>query len=170
MAPHDQIEAQRRAMALFRNTYINSLPALGRLRTLQNAIDRAAVASAAGGERSQAQIIADCEAAYAELLADIERKRAAEEAARIEAAKPKCAGCRWHKPTYLRGCCHQPLVKGVGDAPEAYDGDYWGRTGKAKLCGSEKALWEPKLSRWEKIFDWVDEKCNYVLAYLRAMG
>lgn len=34
----------------------------------------------------------------------------------------------------------------------------------------EKALREPKLSRWEKIFDWVEEKCNYVLAYLRTMG
>lgn len=124
------------------------------------------------GGRTQEQIIADCEAAYAELLAGIERKRAAEEAARIEAAKPKCAGCRWHKrkPTYLKGYCHQPLVKGIGAAPEAYDGDYWGRTGKAKLCGPEKALWEPKLRWWEKIFDWVEEKCNYVLAYLRAMG
>lgn len=34
----------------------------------------------------------------------------------------------------------------------------------------EKALWEPKLRWWEKIFDWVEEKCNYVLAYLRTMG
>ena len=45
-----------------------------------------------------------------------------------------------------------------------------GRTGKAKLCGPEKALWEPKRRWWEKIFDWVEEKCNYVLAYLRTMG
>lgn len=74
MTPHDQIEAQRRAMRLYERTYINSRPVLGRM------------------------------------------------------------------------------------------------TGKAKLCGPEKALWEPKLSRWEKIFDWVEEKCNYVLAYLRAMG
>jgi len=170
VAPHDQIEAQRRAMALFKNTYINSRPVLGGMQTLQNAIDRAAVASAAGGERTQEQIIADCEAAYAELLADIERRRAAEEAARIEAAKPRCVGCRWHKPAYLNGYCHQPLVKGVGGAPDAYDSPYWGRQGKAKLCGPERALWEPKLRWWEKIFDWVEEKCNYVLAYLRAMG
>lgn len=170
MAPHDQIEAQRRAVDLFRNMYINSPPGLGRLQALQNAIDRAAVASAAGGERTQEQIIADCEAAYAKLLADIERKRAAEDAARIDAAKPRCVGCRWHKPTYPGATCHQPLVKGVGAAPEAYDTAYWGRQGKAKLCGPEKALWEPKLRWWEKIFDWVEEKCNYLLAYLRAMG
>lgn len=170
MAPHDQAKAQWRAMALYQSTYINSLPGLGRLQALQNAIDRAAVAPASRTERSQAEIIADCEAAYAELLADIERKRAAEEAARIEAAKPRCVGCRWHKPTYLGVTCHHPLVKGVGAAPEAYDADYWGRNGKAKLCGPEKALWEPKLRWWEKIFDWVEEKCNYLLAYLRAMG
>lgn len=187
MTPHDQIEAQRRSRGL----YANAGPMLDPYCQLQNsnaeitklaaALRNAALRDAyhAGGyvlkgeqpsgERTQEQIIADCEAAYAELLADIDRKRAAEEAVRIEAAKPKCAGCRWHKPAYLKGYCHQPLVKGVGAAPEAYD-DYWGRQGKAKLCGPEKALWEPKLRWWEKIFDWVEEKCNYVLAYLRAMG
>lgn len=165
----DQLEAQRRAEDLFRNVYINSLPGLGRLQAPQNALDRAAVSRAPEGERAQEQIIADCEAAYAELLADIERKRAAEDAAQIEAEKPKCVACLWHTAMYPSGVCRHPLVKGLGASHEAYDHGYWGRNGKAKLCGPEKALWEPKLRLWEKIFDWVEEKCNYLLARLRNL-
>lgn len=167
---HDQLAAQRLPLdAQMQNGNARIAALAAALRNAHRTGGYVPKDEQPSGERTQEQIIADCEAAYAELLADIERKRTAEDAARIEAAKPKCAGCRWHKPTYPGATCHQPLVKGVGAAPEAYDGGYWGRQGKAKLCGPEKALWEPKLRWWEKIFDWAEEKCNYLLARLRDL-
>lgn len=114
------------------------------------------------GERTQEQIIADCEAAYAKLLDDAEEHKRAEEQARIEAAKPKCAGCRWHEYDLHSGLCTQPLVKGLGATPKAYDGGRFstGRYGKAKLCGPEKALWEPKLNLWQRLWNLCKNICN----------
>jgi hypothetical protein len=91
--------------------------------------------------RSQAQIVAECEARYAEM--------------QREAAKPErqfpCYTCVHGGGTR----CRNPLIIGVERKSVAV----WDQTHPldARLCGPEKALWEPQQSWWQRLIDWVLE-------------
>lgn len=91
-------------------------------------------------ERSQEEIIAQCEARLRILEREAERRGA-------EAAKPKCRDCRWvldrNRGVFMK--CREPLIVGFGDPVYAYDADAGGRR-LCSLCGPEKALWQPRRS------------------------
>lgn len=88
--------------------------------------------------RTHEQILAECQARYDEMES--------------EAAKPElqfpCSTCRWAvQGDWLS--CRQPLVTGIAGKPV----DNW----DARLCGPEKALWEPRQSLWSRLFDWLEQ-------------
>lgn len=94
-------------------------------------------------QRTPEQIMEQLEARYAEM------KR--------EAENPKmmfpCKTCRWVYGSENFPRCTQPLVVGFSrEKKSAMDGDWI--IPDATLCGPEKALWEPKLTRWQKLRDW----------------
>jgi len=101
------------------------------------------------GHRTPEQIRAQLEAR----LAQMER-----EAALPSRAMP-CAACEWFKPNndhwkspeYRNKYryCAQPLVIGFGKAPT-----YGLENQDVSLCGPEKALWEPRLTFWQRIIAW----------------
>ena len=71
-----------------------------------------------------------------------------------EAVKPEkmlpCSACRWVDGAW----CKQPLVIGLECSPDLN----WDRhhdTKAAKLCGPEKALWEPRRTILQRIADWM---------------
>lgn len=80
--------------------------------------------------RTQEEVVAQCEARYAEIVAEAEKPE----------RKWPCGSCRWRD--YM--LCAHPLIKG-------HDGGKWNwdthRDKHALLCGPEKALWEAKPSR-----------------------
>lgn len=90
-------------------------------------------------ERTQEDIVAQCEARLRALEREAEWRKA-------EDAKPKCRTCGWcTKPGRsfnIFAQCREPLVKGFGDPPYAYDTCGMGRRASS-LCGPEKALWKP---------------------------
>ena len=93
------------------------------------------------GHRTPEQIREQLEARMAEL----ER----------EAQKPEClypcVSCRWHKNPALYDRCYQPLVVG-------FDRDGYVFTHSidaVRLCGTEKALWEPKQPYWQRFTEWL---------------
>ncbi|MGL5736199.1 MAG: hypothetical protein ACRCYS_15145 [Beijerinckiaceae bacterium] len=95
--------------------------------------------------RTQEQIVAQCEARMAEL----------EQTAASPQMKFPCATCRW-ADKFKAAWCHHPLVKGFGE--EFHMGmDRSGLPHKRypPLCGPEKALWEPKLSLWQRLLNWL---------------
>lgn len=83
--------------------------------------------------RTQAEIVAQLEARYAQMEAELESP----------AMKWPCATCRW-ADKFEAAWCHQPLVRGLGE--KVHMG--MGATDRGKiiprLCGPEKALWEPR--------------------------
>jgi hypothetical protein len=95
------------------------------------------------GHRTPEEIQAQLEARYAEMEAEAERM--------AKAALTACSTCRWRHGAF----CKQPLVTGV--KPKAIlTVDAWKPKGdEAYLCGPEKALWEPKLTRWQKFMEWM---------------
>lgn len=93
--------------------------------------------------RSDAQITADLRAAY--------------EAMEVEAKKPSrkypCVECRWNRGGEI-GKCHNPLVKQFRKPDWNYDRAERRRyvsITDSRLCGPEKALWQPKLTLCERI-------------------
>jgi len=100
--------------------------------------------------RTQEEILAQCEARYREL------ERRAEAIKKLE-AQPKCVDCRWAKSEYLGHSCNQPLIKGFDErGPACFDSASYGKH-RTALCGPEKALWEPKLSLPQRLWDWLVE-------------
>jgi hypothetical protein len=112
--------------------------------------------------RTREQIVADCEKRFEELRAEKERRD----------GDPRhihpCATCRWAKGDYKPELCTEPLVKGFGE-PHAFrqyaisaeeymrtwqdgEGRIWNFP---KLCGPEKALWQPKPTWWQRIIEWL---------------
>lgn len=92
--------------------------------------------------RTQEQIVAQCEARYAEL----EKER--------EARRYTCANCRWssHDARY----CNEPLVKGFDTRVWSYDNRFCVVDNTAiTLCGPERALWARRLRWWERAFLWL---------------
>jgi len=94
------------------------------------------------GHRTPEQIREQVEARYAEMEREINSP----------AMQFPCKSCRWaaYGPGY-HDCIH-PLVMGIKHV-RARAMDDWVRP-DATLCGIEKALWEPKLSIWQRIVDW----------------
>ena len=89
--------------------------------------------------RTREQILAECQARYAEM----ER-----EAAMPERQFP-CSTC-----TYGGGTrCRNPLIIGIERKSVAV----WDQTHplEARLCGPEKALWEPRRPWWQRLIDWI---------------
>lgn len=103
--------------------------------------------------RTQDEIVSQCEARVRELEAQAEDKRAR---TTPDPEKPFCSTCKWLEGAtsgfhfnYSR--CHEPLIKGFGEAPYIYDArDGSGRRDCA-LCGPEKALWQPRPSTLRRV-------------------
>ena len=88
--------------------------------------------------RTQAEIIAQLEARYAEMEAE----------ANSPAKLYPCKACRFSNGNR----CENALVKGLGKQP-ALNADYWEYD---HLCGPEKALWEPKPpTLWQRLKVWI---------------
>jgi len=90
--------------------------------------------------RTPEQIMAQLEARLAEMERD---------AAKPERVFP-CSACRWLDG---RTRCKQPLVIGLGTWE--LNAEYGGEWRHAKLCGPEKALWEPRRTILQRIADWI---------------
>jgi len=93
--------------------------------------------------RTQAQIIAECEAAYEKLKQEVSRR---DQNAKAEAEKPfnarPCRTCAYGKVgTWVR--CRHPLIKGLR-ADAGYVDTLSEIKRNAPLCGEEKALWEQR--------------------------
>lgn len=116
-------------------------------------------------ERTQEEIEAQLLARYRELQ---------EQAAKIEAQEAaerqrlKCSECRWacngQNKFDRRGIyCRNALLTGFeGPQPnvDRVEQSYTGRYSlypKTRLCGPEKALWEPIPTRWQQLVEWLGE-------------
>lgn len=103
--------------------------------------------------RTQEQIVADCEA----------RMRQLEQEYELMKNRRVCSDCQWYREidhdgyhwygSYykkLYATCHEPLVKGFRQ--------HGIRVNQNPMpCGKERALWQPKLSVWQKfvqLFGW----------------
>lgn len=108
--------------------------------------------------RTREQIIADCERRFAELQEEAERRKVD-----LRLTHP-CETCRWQK--YQR--CEEPLVKAFGKGhrlipymPSVEERKSLWRDDKGlgwdfpTLCGPEKALWQPKLTIWQRIWQFL---------------
>lgn len=107
--------------------------------------------------RTPEEIQAQLEARYAEMEAEAERM--------AKAALTACSACRWGD----RGWCKNPLVIGIKQNA-SLNADYNGKTQHAVLCGREKALWEPKLTRWQKFIEWLHRVIDRLEAPLALTG
>ena len=89
--------------------------------------------------RTPEQIQEQLEARYAEMVEEAKLKE--------KAALTACSICRWSDGAW----CRNPLVIGIEQKSEliADRGEL-----HAKLCGPEKALFEPKRTRWQRFVDW----------------
>lgn len=117
--------------------------------------------------RTREQIVADCEKRFAELRAEKERR---DNDPRL---RTPCASCRFATMTanahLIDWYCHEPLVVGFGK--EHHVGTAWrssfpvqvwkdtagNRWDFPRLCGPEKALWQPKtpkLATWQRVKQW----------------
>jgi hypothetical protein len=93
--------------------------------------------------RTPEEIMAQLEARYAEL----------ERQAQSPEMTMPCKDCRWMHGRQEMPYCRQPLVQGFsGREKRAVDGGWLGTD--ATLCGPEKALWEPRLSWWQRFVEW----------------
>ena len=100
--------------------------------------------------RTREQIMADLEARYAEME---------QEAARPERMYP-CKTCRWESD--FGTTCSQPLVMGMDALPIKNPPWTQNEESALRLCGPEKALWEPtpvRLTLWQRIINFFRE-CN----------
>lgn len=115
--------------------------------------------------RSREQIIADCEARFQELQAEKERRDA------DRRITHPCTTCRFITKGYSRKCV-EPLVKGFGDGHtlkgfhlpaeqwvELWKDDEGDRWDFPKLCGPEKALWQPieRKTCWQRFLEWLGD-------------
>lgn len=133
---------------------------------------RAAEQDEVRGGRTQEEIEAQLLARYRELQTEAERRRAAEEAERL---RLKCSKCRWAvaadgSRSAERGIniyCSNALIRGFGEPKpnadrieymERYRNGGYSLYPHVKLCGPEKALWEPIPSRWRRLLGWLSEK------------
>lgn len=120
-------------------------------------IDHSPSTSTPKGHRTPEQITAQLEARYRELGEQAKRHA---ERAKLQG----CESCRWfrlntrewvsdnNRRIYAR--CVEPLMKGFDEEPHK---SLEFRQLDLSLCGPEKALWQPKLSWWQKIWDWFVE-------------
>lgn len=99
--------------------------------------------------RTHEQIVADCEARFEELQREKERRD------NDPLIQRPCKTCRWS----IKTRCKEPLVKGFDNyTPPNVDwqlklGTLSNNWPTVKLCGLEKALWQPvpkPLTRWQK--------------------
>lgn len=113
------------------------------------------------GHRTREEIMAQLEARYAELEAEKARR---DVAPRLNFP---CTTCRWFEagqtmavvPITTDDKCTAPLVRGF-DASWRL-GRPWVRAEHKipPLCGPEKALWEPKLSFWQRFIEKIERWC-----------
>lgn len=103
--------------------------------------------------RAQEEIVAQCEARVRELEAQAEDNRA-----RVtpDPEKPFCSTCKWLVWPTTGSClyfarCHEPLIKGFGEAPYIYDAPDGSGRRDCALCGPEKALWQPRPSNMRRL-------------------
>lgn len=104
------------------------------------------------GHRTQEEIVKQCEARVAELE---------DQAALTVTSAPLCTTCKFFDGIYN---CSNPLIVGFDKVDNyrydwlvaCYKGNYANlKTYKSALCGPEKALWEPRLSRYRKFLEFV---------------
>lgn len=94
--------------------------------------------------RTQAEILAQCEARYAQLEAQYEEMK--------RKSERSCATCRFGSGLGDAQKCREPLVVGFDKRgfKWAWDCNDFSQHQSA-LCGPEKALWQPKLKWWQKL-------------------
>ena len=108
------------------------------------------------GHRTPEQIRGQLEARYAQLEADCEGS----------ARKYSCETCRWCEVGGLADyqTCHEPLVNGFDKPRAAWDcgvKEGFESILPAKLCGPEKALWQPipdpppKPNLLDRLIEWL---------------
>lgn len=87
-----------------------------------------------------------------------------------EAQKPErlypCSSCRWHEIPGKYDRCYNPLVAGF----EIGSYTFTDSTNAKRLCGPEKALWEPKLTRWQRFMEWMHRVIDRLEAPLALTG
>ena len=94
--------------------------------------------------RTAAQIATQIEARKAEIEAE----------ALTPAYRFPCRTCKWQRefggswtfPSWRY--CKEPLVEGLEQPHDL-------RMGIPALCGPERALWQPKLSWWQRLLNWL---------------
>lgn len=90
--------------------------------------------------RTQAEIIAQLEARYAEMEAE----------ANSPAKLYPCKTCRFASGPW----CRNALITGIGNKDVTHNDEYAGYANS--LCGPEKALWEPRPpSLWRRFMNWI---------------
>ena len=140
--------------------YMHSPGGLGSYQQGSYAEPADAADDAPATERTQEEIIAQCEARFAQIEAE-GAERAAREARAAEARKTACDLCRWsrerNRPDFMK--CANPLVLGFETHRYVYDTCSTGRR-HSVLCGAEKALWEPRQPWWVRLGNWLEEKCK----------
>lgn len=88
--------------------------------------------------RTPEQILAECQSRYDQMVQD---------AARPEHQFP-CSTCAHGGGTR----CRQPLIVGIERrSVSVWDGS---KPAGARLCGPEKALWQPRKPVWQRVVDW----------------
>lgn len=106
--------------------------------------------------RTREQIVADCEKRYAELQQQAGLRRAEDE----ERACEKTFSCRLCRYGYGSGNyqkCREPLVVGFDPRGFVWAWDCTdGTSYQSKLCGPEKAFWQPKPPRCQRIIEAIE--------------
>lgn len=104
--------------------------------------------------RTQEQIRADLESRYSEIEAEHMRR------IQDPSMQRTCKSCRWCEDgglgkRHLK--CREPLVIGFYKHGWTWAYDCNDITvDLAKLCGPEKALWQPKPTLWQRIIEWIE--------------
>lgn len=91
--------------------------------------------------RTEEEIQAQLEARYRELEAEGRQQ------------DTSCVKCRWVH-SFQAGWCLNPLIKGYGDGVHMGLGNSDRGKSIPPLCGPEKALWRPKLTLWQRLYNW----------------